>query len=318
MTGGLIMTTLAKRTASIMIVLIMLVSLIPSAVMAAGYNGWLDVDGVWYYFKNGDAVKGWQKIGGKWYFFYEEYGEMMDYPSYNIAGTTYVFNSKGQLVDNQTGWFKTSWGGYDLKFYVKKGGVATTGWKQISKKWYFFDSKGVLLEPDSLYCKDHYDPYKIDNGIYEVYVSGSYYCFKKDGSMVANSWVSIFNGGSWYYLDKNGKLVTGWKQIDKKWYYFDPDNGSKMVSDYWIDYPEGSHNWYYFDKSGAMVTNRWVEDEGYWYYQGKDGKSVKGWLKLGKNWYYLAGDDGTCITDQSYVVNGKTYKFDKNGVCLNP
>ena len=90
-------------------------------------------------------------------------------------------------------------------------------------------------------------------------------------------------------------------------------------------YSEAWHEdggWYYFGKDGAMVTSKWVLDTseggGGWCYQGKDGKSVLGWLKLGKNWYYLDGEFGYCVMNTSKDIEGKVYKFDKNGVCLNP
>jgi len=66
----LIMTH-TKRVASVMLMLIMLVSLFPSQVFAAKQNGWWqDSTGHWYYFVDGQEVKGgWKKIGGKWYCF---------------------------------------------------------------------------------------------------------------------------------------------------------------------------------------------------------------------------------------------------------
>ena len=43
-----------------------------------------------------------------------------------------------------------------------------------------------------------------------------------------------------------------------------------------------------------------------------------GWLKSGGKWYYLDPSSGTMLANTSRKIGGKTYKFDKNGVCTNP
>ena len=308
-----------KKLAVFLLTFIMVLSIIPMTSMAAN-DGWFTIDGVWYYLKNGDPVKGWQKIGGKWYYFYEDYGEMMDYPCYNYKGTIYVFEQSGALRDNKTGWFKTSYGGEKYSFYVKKGGIATTGWKKISGKWYYFESEGPMLDPTADWAKDSFDVTKLDKNSYKAVVEYDLYFFNKDGSLKTNCWIldTTDNEQPWYYLDKNGIPVTGWKQIGKKWYYFNSEG--RMLSLVWIKGNEKS-NWYYLDKNGAMVTNAWrVSGVNYWLYLGKDGLNVKGWKKLSGKWYYFDPNfDGICIMSRTGVtIDGKKYDFDKDGVCLNP
>ena len=63
------MTKAFKKTASILIMLIMLVSLIPSTVLAASKNGWDSKDGYWYYYKNDVKQTEWLKVGSYWYYF---------------------------------------------------------------------------------------------------------------------------------------------------------------------------------------------------------------------------------------------------------
>ena len=43
-----------------------------------------------------------------------------------------------------------------------------------------------------------------------------------------------------------------------------------------------------------------------------------GWLKLSNKWYYLDPTNGYMLTNTSKKIGNKTYKFDKNGVCINP
>ncbi|WP_278321241.1 choline-binding protein A [Lactonifactor longoviformis] len=42
-----------------------------------------------------------------------------------------------------------------------------------------------------------------------------------------------------------------------------------------------------------------------------------GWIKLGTTWYYLKGD-GAMVSGQSLKINGKMYRFDQSGACVNP
>jgi len=71
-----------------------------------------------------------------------------------------------------------------------------------------------------------------------------------------NGWVKTEMG--WMY-NESGKPVTGWKQIDGKWYYFEANGvmqtGWKQIGD----------KWYYFHTDGAMRTD-WKQIGGKWYY----------------------------------------------------
>ena len=86
-----------------------------------------------------------------------------------------------------------------------------------------------------------------------------------------NGWVKTEIG--WMYNEK-GKPVTGWKQIDGKWYYFEStgvtQTGWKLVSG----------KWYYFHTDGAMRTD-WKQIDGKWYYFHTDGAMRTGWKQTG-------------------------------------
>ena len=49
-----------------------------------------------------------------------------------------------------------------------------------------------------------------------------------EGSMVTNSWLTI--NGKTYFVNASGVMVEGWYQIEGKYYYFYPGDGSKAVS----------------------------------------------------------------------------------------
>ena len=70
----------------------------------------------------------------------------------------------------------------------------------------------------------------------------------------SNGWVKTEMG--WMYKE-NGKLVTGWKQIDGKWYCF--AQSGFMYSNTWIRFYYNNKPYYYYLKSdGSMAHDEWV------------------------------------------------------------
>ena len=95
-----------------------------------------------------------------------------------------------------------------------------------------------------------------------------------------NGWVKIEIG--WMY-NENGKLVTGWKQIDGKWYYFEASGvmqtGWKQIDD----------KWYYLYEDGHMAKSEKI--------QGKDGK------------FYDIDENGVCVLSSSRSIDEKIDNF---------
>ncbi|MCD8336142.1 MAG: N-acetylmuramoyl-L-alanine amidase [Lachnospiraceae bacterium] len=78
-------------------------------------NGWVEIDGDYYYYKSGVKVTGWLKRSGKYYYLDED-------------GV------------RQTGWLTIG----SKTYYLNSSGVRQTGWQTIDSKRYYFNSKGVL------------------------------------------------------------------------------------------------------------------------------------------------------------------------------
>ena len=121
---------------------------------------------------------------------------------------------------------------------------------------------------------------------YEITLKDNYTGFRK------------VNGKYYYYVD--GEMVTGWRKITNK---------------------KGKTYQYYFKDDGVMVTG-WKKitnkkGKTYQYYFKDDGVMKTGWLKLSGKWYYFK-TDGVMLANCSKKIGNKTYKFNKNGVCLNP
>ena len=93
---------------------------------------------------------------------------------------------------------------------------------------------------------------------------------------------------------------NGWKQSSGAWYYY--SNGSKVKGWQKLEWTEGSTkktDWFYFDGDGKMVV---------------------GWQKLswdGKvSWYYFSKSTGALYVNTTKTIDGKTYTFDRNGICI--
>lgn len=92
-------------------------------------------------------------------------------------------------------------------------------------------------------------------------------------------------------LDDNGTLLTGWQQVNNKWYYLYP-NGTMAVG--WVKVKD---KWFYLNKDGVMQVG-WLQDKGEWYY-----------LEEQSN-----GHQGEMYVDGAYTIAGKSYKFNSSGV----
>ena len=99
-----------------------------------------------------------------------------------------------------------------------------------------------------------------------------------------NSWVHY--GDIYRYRGEDSKIVTKWKEIDGKWYYF-MDNGDMATGTVDID---GSK--YHFNNVGVMLTD-WQNIDGKWYYFAEDGEMIE-------NQYvgtYYVGADGAMVDE---------------------
>ena len=168
-----------------------------------------------------------------------------------------------------------------IDYYFNASGYMVTGWAQINGKWYVFTSSGAMkknawegnyyLKEDGTMAVSEW----VDNGKYYVGADGAWipdYGVAKwkqdsngwwydngDGTYAKNEFKTI--DGTTYYFNASGYIVTGWQQIDGKWYSFTSSGAMKKNcwdGDYWLK------------EDGSMATSQWVDDMKY--YVGPDGK----------------------------------------------
>lgn len=329
-----------------------------SGSMISGGWFYVDEDQSWYYFSDSGAVKkgwiedidycyygdpktgalwkGWKKINGYWYYFslsdedmygYDE-GRMYDAGPMQVNGKYYFFAKS----DNASKWGKMQYGwvsekndyGNTFWYYADSGkdGQLVSGWKKINNKWYYFETADLMYFN---YGTMYYD------GSYKI--KDNYYFFGPDGDM-KTGWVKQTYNGTyedgrkftytyWYYGDPNndGRLVTGWKKINGKWYWFYGD-GEMFANDTMVS----NGKLYAFNRDGSLhETAGWVDlyeewidangkkvKESYWVYTDANGVAKTGWQKISGEWYYF-DDWGYMYYDEFAYDSQGTMWLGSNG-----
>ena len=117
----------------------------------------------------------------------------------------------------KSGWVETTDG---WEYY--EDGKKVTGWKEISKHWYYFSANGIMATG-------------------WVDVDGTWYYMNNSGAM-ATGWVDV--DGTWYYMHADGSMAASeWIYVGDEWYYLNADG--TMATNQWI-------GGYYVGASGKM------------------------------------------------------------------
>lgn len=116
----------------------------------------------------------------------------------------------------------------------------------------------------------------------------------------------------WWVRDEKGFAIKGWVIMDGYYYFMDPKTEYMITG-----WRKISGVWYYFDKSGKMIADGWKWIGDAWFYFNKNGNMKTGWIKDTGKWYY-ADKNGRMQSGKTIRIDGKDYKFNNSGVCLNP
>ena len=107
---------------------------------------------------------------------------------------------------------------------------AESGWVQKGNAWYYYSQDGTMAQNRW------------------VITNGGQFWMNEDGTMATNRWIDT--NGTFYYVGAGGECVTGWNEINGKWYYFytvEQTNKFAMAVDTQID-------GYRVDKNGVWIT----------------------------------------------------------------
>ena len=108
-------------------------------------------------------------------------------------------------------------------------------------------------------------------------------------------------------------MLTGWQNIQEKWYYFQPIDGYMLTGLHQIG---DAGKFYYFNPVNGEMLTGWQQIAGEWYYFATEDGSM-----LSNAWqgsYYLK-EDGKIAHSETLLINGKQYTFNEQGlVTTNP
>ncbi|WP_255295719.1 hypothetical protein [Bacillus pseudomycoides] len=174
----------------------------PKKVTQYATSGWVEIDGKWYYYKDGVTQTGWQQINGGWYYFNGSGAMQTDWQSIN--GAWYYFNSSGAMQ---------------------------TGWQYLNGNWYYLDTyygdmqKGKLYKEDNLYFLD-----KESGAMKTGWVSdGDNWMYMASDGKAQKDWLEL--NGSWYFLNRTTyEMITKTRWIDRSLHHF-RDDGVWLYSD---------------------------------------------------------------------------------------
>ena len=197
-------------------------------------SGWVQKDGVWYY--------------------YDEQGN----PVTNTWKGSYYLKSDGKMAQSE--WVYDA--SYQSWYYLKSdGSYARNEWQGS----YYLKSNGKMAQSEWVYDASYQSWYylKSDGSYARNEWQGSYY-LKSNGKMAQSEWVYDASYQSWYYLKSDGSYA---RNVWQGSYYLKSDG--KMAVNEWVDggryYVDGSGLWNSNSDSNTKVTNKGL----YYSVQGK-------------------------------------------------
>ena len=178
-------------------------------------SGWVQKDGVWYY--------------------YDEQGN----PVTNTWKGSYYLKSDGKMAQSE--WVYDA--SYQSWYYLKSdGSYARNEWQGS----YYLKSNGKMAQSEWVYDASYQAWYylKSDGSYAHNAWQGAYY-LKSNGKMAQSEWVYDVSYQAWYYLKSDGSYArNAWQGS----YYLKSDG--KMAVNEWVD---GGR--YYVDGSGLWKSN---------------------------------------------------------------
>ncbi|MBQ9991071.1 MAG: hypothetical protein IJP31_09065 [Lachnospiraceae bacterium] len=290
-------------------------------------------DKVYYADSRGILQLGWQKVEGIWHYFDPETGEEMNSriedDSWAVVTTDegeecfylangrtvakgwktinsrrYYFDEEGVL---QTGFFtigKNTFYGMENAAAGEGRGAILTGEQQIGTDTYYFGKNGVLVTGFM----------KLD-GVWHFFSTAEKSPQKGrertiSGPEIRGKWYWYEVDGQRYCLLRNKTILTGWRTVDGKRYYFDPDTYTMQTgfltvgtNTYYLEEREGQEK-----PTGALITG-WItpeETNNTCYWSNSSGILQKGLQKIEGKWIYFDVVSGQLVKEisEAEIIDG--------------
>jgi len=266
----------------------------------AASQGWKAAYGnVWYQNEEGKVVRGLQIIDGKKYYFNEQTG-YQEIGFKNVENDLYFFSCKDKAASQ--GW-KAAYGNV---WYQNEEGKVVRGLQIVDGKKYYFNEqtgyqeigfKNVGNDLCFFSCKDK----TASQGWKAAY--GKIWYQDENGIVLKDGWHTINN--KQYYV-KDNYVLRGIKNIEKKDYFFDVDNGALLTG--FINYGEKT---YYAGEDNSLVKSYQTINKKEYYFN-SNFEMVKGLVKINGKLYYYNSNTGEKMYGSfssygnQYTINSKT------------
>ncbi|MGJ3803079.1 GH25 family lysozyme, partial [Limosilactobacillus mucosae] len=193
---------------------------------------------------------------------------------YKIGSSLYYYDATKDVF--LIGWQTISGKKY---YFDTDTAQMSIGEKQIDNYWYYFDTSGVM-QNGFIKLADKRIVYYNGQGQMqygEQLINNKWYYFDTTTGKMAQGWYKLPDGRQVYYdvdNDGNGQgMLHGVQQVGSDYYYFNNDNGMEETG---LKNVNGKY--YYFDPT--MTKNAEKKVNGSWYYFGLDGSAKTGWYTL--------------------------------------
>lgn len=157
------------------------------------------------------------------------------------------------------------------------------------------ENRTSITQDKGEYNFDQYYAYINANSVYALNS-----VFNSDNS---SKWVQD-SQGRWYWYE-GSKYVTGWKEINSAWYYF--DSSGVMQTSQWIGNA-------YVDEYGLWRPDQWVYNGQWWYRYGDGSYPVAKFETINGQKYYF-NNSGYIVTKWNYI-NNDWYYFNDSGIMV--
>lgn len=259
---------------------------------------WVEIDGNWYYFKDGLRLTGYQKVKNR--------GDVIHW-SWHEFGEDGIFKSKLNGIHQINGRY----------CYFEEGIGTKKCLFELDGNYYFADADGYLITDQRFYAYATNCDLPVET-----------YVFDETGKMIGSASDGAFvdMGGTLYYYENGRPTVAGLIKIGEDYYF--ADVGGKIATGkcyVWRTNGLMPERTYAFDAEGKMIgTNPEgviLEESGALYYY-KDGVAAGAGLIELDGYYYYAGANGLVGTGAQVVAKGNgllpngTYYFNAEGKML--
>ncbi len=310
-------------------------------------TGYFKIDGSRYYFDDntGVAITGLKTIinTGYTYYFRGEGGAATGFISLD-DGLRYfneecvmltglrIIDGKYYWLDSITGLAKEGFytDNYNNCYYFDGANGALTGFQEIGKETYYFNSDYIMARglANINGLRYYFDPetgVKGEGGLINIGLGALMYLYSEGGCATGLMEIE----GKLYDFDAvNGSAVSGLQVVGIDTYYFSPDSftaqtgfitleGQTMYfgSDYKM--VTGLQNidgkLYYFSEKGYLYTGALKGTDATYYFDDNTGAAVSGWYTTISNYrFYFDSETKQAVTGWQ-TIDGVKYYFEDNG-----